>query len=118
VNFSSEGQAELLAMIDRLLVNLRMAASLFMTADERTARLLVAEKEVFRNLESEATVAHFSRLRSGRADTVATSTMHLDALRDLKSVNSHIVAAAAYPVLERTGELLPGRLRADGEAAG
>jgi phosphate:Na+ symporter len=118
VSFSSEGQAELLAMIDRLLVNLRMAASLFMSADERTARLLVAEKEVFRNLESEATVAHFSRLRSGRQDTVATSTMHLDALRDLKSVNSHIVAAAAYPVLERTGELLPGRLRADGEATG
>ena len=118
VNFSSEGEAELLAMIDRLLVNLRMAASLFMSADERTARLLVAEKEAFRNLESEATVAHFSRLRSGRQDTVATSTMHLDALRDLKSVNSHIVAAAAYPVLERTGELLPGRLRADGEAAG
>jgi len=30
-------------------------------------------------------------------------------LRDLKRINSHI-AAAAYPVLEKRGELLPSRL--------
>jgi phosphate:Na+ symporter len=34
-------------------------------------------------------------------------------LRDLKQINSHI-AAAAYPVLEKRGELLPSRLRQDG----
>ena len=44
-------------------------------------------------------------------DTTETSALHLDALRDLKSVNNHIVAAAAYPVLESKGELLPTRLR-------
>jgi phosphate:Na+ symporter len=113
VNFSKAGEAELLAMIDRILVNLRMAASLFMTADERVARLLAGEKKIFRDLESEATNAHFGRLRARRVDTVETSTMHLDALRDLKSVNTHIVAAAAYPVLESKGELLPSRLRQD-----
>jgi phosphate:Na+ symporter len=37
--------------------------------------------------------------------------MHLDALRDLKRVNAHLVAASAYPVLEGKGELLPSRLR-------
>jgi phosphate:Na+ symporter len=110
VQFSKAGQAELLMMIDRLLVNLRMSASLFMTADERAARLLAGEKETFRNLESEATAAHFRRLRARSVETVETSTMHLDALRDLKSVNSHLVAAAAYPVLESRGELLPNRL--------
>ena len=52
-------------MIDRLAVNLRMAASLFMTADERAARLLVGEKEVFRSLEAAATETHFDRLRAG-----------------------------------------------------
>ena len=40
-------------------------------------------------------------------------TMHLDALRDLKNVNTHLIAAAAYPVLENTGELLPSRIRQD-----
>ena len=117
VNFSKAGEAELLAMIDRLLANLRMAASLFMTADERAARLLVGEKEIFRSLEFEATAAHFERLRARRTDTVETGTMHLDALRDLKNVNTHLVAAAAYPVLESKGELLPSRLRPDGDAS-
>jgi phosphate:Na+ symporter len=116
VSFSSEGQAELLAMIDRLLANLRIAASLFMSADERAARLLVSEKEIFRRLETEATDSHFERLRAGRVDTIETSTLHLDALRDLKNVNAHLVAAAAYPVLENKGGLLPSRLRYNGDA--
>jgi phosphate:Na+ symporter len=116
LSFSKEGEAELLAIIDRLLANLRLAASLFMTSDERAARLLAGEKEAFRNLESAATTAHFERLRSGRLESVETSTLHLDALRDLKNVNTHLVAAAAYPVLEGKGELLPSRLRQDGDA--
>ena len=57
--------------------------------------------------------AHFEQLRSGRSDSAETSALHLDALRDLKSVNTHLVAAAAYPVLANTGELLSTRLRTD-----
>jgi len=108
--FSKEGQAELIKMMDRLSVNLRTAASLFMTEDVRTARLLADEKVAFREAELQATSSHFERLRSGRLDTAQTSSIHLDILRDIKLVNSQIVAAAAYPVLERTGELLPSRL--------
>jgi phosphate:Na+ symporter len=37
--------------------------------------------------------------------------MHLGVLRDLKSLNGYLVAAAAYPILERRGELLASRLR-------
>jgi phosphate:Na+ symporter len=111
--FSKEGQAELLTMIDRLTANLRAAASLFMTADERAARLLAAEKEAFRNLEALATASHFERLRHGGLDTAETSSLHLDALRHIKQINTHLVAAAAYPVLESKGELLPSRLRQD-----
>jgi phosphate:Na+ symporter len=111
VTFSKSGQAELLSMIDRLIMNIRTAASLFMTGDERAARLLAAEKEAFRAMETASTDAHFDRLRSKRIDTTETSSLHLDALRDLKSINKHIVAAAAYPVLEGKGELLSTRLR-------
>ncbi len=111
VTFSKSGQAELLAMLDRLVANLRTAASLFMSGDERAARLLAAEKEAFRAMEATAAEAHFARLRAGRLDTAETSGLHLDALRDLKSVNTHLVAGAAYPVLETAGELLPTRLR-------
>jgi phosphate:Na+ symporter len=115
VSFSAAGQTELFRMIDRLQANLRLAGSLFMSGDERAARLLAAEKEAFRRLEVEATNAHFERLRAGRIDTAETSTLHLDALRDLKNVNTHLVTAAAYPVLENIGELLPSRLRQDDE---
>ena len=117
VSFSAAGQTELLTMIDRLQANVRVAASLFMTGDERAARLLAGEKEVFRNMETETTDAHFERLRAGRLDTAETSTLHLDALRDLKNVNTHLVAAAAYPVLENSGELLRSRLRQEGGEA-
>jgi phosphate:Na+ symporter len=109
--FSDEGQRELLDIIDRLTANVRAAASLFTTGDDRAARLLAAEKEAFRHLEAAATASHFARLRAGRIDTAETSSLHLDALRDLKRINAHLVAAAAYPVLERKGELLMSRLR-------
>jgi phosphate:Na+ symporter len=109
--FSDEGQNELLDIIDRLIANVRAAASLFMTGDDRAARLLAAEKEAFRSLEAAATASHFARLRAGRIDTAETSSLHLDALRDLKRLNAHLVAAAAYPVLERKGGLRLSRLR-------
>jgi phosphate:Na+ symporter len=75
-------------------------------------RELLGEKEVFRDLETRATAAHFVRIRAGRIESVETSALHLDLLRDLKRINAHI-AAAAYPVLEKRGELLSSRLRQD-----
>ena len=111
VAFSAEERAELVVAVDRLLANLRTAASLFVTQDTRVARQLVSEKEAFRDLETRATVAHFDRLRAGVG--AGGGAVHLDAMRDLKRVNAHLVAAAAYPVLELTGELLPSRLRQD-----
>jgi phosphate:Na+ symporter len=85
-----------------------------MTGDERAARLFAGEKESFRALETASTDAHFDRLRARQPETAETSALHLDALRDLKNVNTHIVAAAAYPVLESKGELLATRLRGPG----
>jgi phosphate:Na+ symporter len=109
--FTTAEAEPILHIIDRLITNLRSAAALLVTGDDRVARLMVEEKEAFRSLEAEATAAHFERLREGRVGSVETSALHLDALRDLKRVNAHLVAAAAYPVLEGKGELLPNRLR-------
>jgi phosphate:Na+ symporter len=113
--FSAEVQAELLAVIDRLTADLRAAASLLVTGDSRAARILAVEKETFRGIEAQATAAHFERLRAGPLKATEVSSMHLDLLRDLKRIGSHLVAAAAYPVLESSGELLPSRLRQTGE---
>jgi phosphate:Na+ symporter len=113
--FSPEGREELDGMMARLLANVRMAASLLAHDDPRVARMLAAEKEVFRDLEAAATRAHFERLREGRIETAETSALHLDVIRDLKRINSHLVAGAAYPVLEREGELLPTRIASSGD---
>jgi phosphate:Na+ symporter len=114
--FSVEGQAEIRAMFERLEGNLSTAAAVFMTDDARAARWLLAEEEVFRDLEARATDSHFARLRAGRVESRETSALHLDVLRDLKRVNGHLTAAAD-PVLDRLGELLPSRLRLDEAAA-
>jgi len=116
LSFSVEGQAEIRTMMERLAGNVSAAAAVFMTDDARAARVLLGEKEVFRDLEVRATETHFARIRAGRVESVETSALHLDVLRDMKRINSHI-AAAAYPVLERLGELLPSRLRQDAPAA-
>lgn len=108
--FSAEGEAEIRTILERLAGNVQSAAAVFMTSDARAARRLLHEKEVFRDLEARATEAHFSRIRAGRPESVETSAMHLDVLRDLIRINAHL-AAAAYPVLERLGEILPSRLR-------
>jgi phosphate:Na+ symporter len=115
VAFSAEGQAEIRAMLERLAGNVQTAAAVFLTDDARAARQLLAEKEVFRDLEAQATDAHFARIRAGRVESVETSALHLDVLRDLKRINAHL-AAAAYPVLENRGELLPSRLRREVES--
>lgn len=102
-------QAALVAIMDRLLGNLRTAATVLMTGDLRAARILAEEKEAFRELEAQAAAAHFERRREGGAGQA--TGLHLDLLRDLKRVNAHLVASAAYPVLESHGELMPSRLR-------
>jgi phosphate:Na+ symporter len=117
IAFSEESREEMRAMIERLIANARAAAAVFMTEDPRAARRLLGEKEVFREFENRATEAHFGRLRAGQPDrrreSVETGRLHLDIMRDLKRVNAHL-AAAAYPVLEDRGELLPSRLKQDG----
>src|SRR5439155_6854964 len=112
IAFSDTSSREIRGMIERLIANARAAAAVFMTEDPRAARGLLHEKEVFREFETNATGAHFGRVRSGRKDSVEAGRLHLDIVRDLKRVNSHL-AAAAYPILEGQGELLPSRLKQD-----
>jgi phosphate:Na+ symporter len=114
--FSTEGQAEIRAMLERLIGDVQTAAAVFVTDDARAARRLLGEKEVFRDLETRATVSHFARIRAGRVESVETSALHLDVLRDLKRINAH-VSAAAYAVLEKHGELLSSRLRQNADNA-
>ena len=108
--FSKDGARELEAFHQRVLHNLTLALSAFLSGDVRTARTLIEEKTGLRNAELAASESHLRRLREGRPESIETSSLHLDVLRDLKRIHSHI-CSVAYPVLEATGELQPNRLK-------
>jgi phosphate:Na+ symporter len=74
------------------------------------ARLLVREKVILRDMERAAFENHLHRLRRGLRETRETSSLHLDVLRDLKRINSHLTSVA-YPILDDAGELIRSRLR-------
>lgn len=108
--FSPEGLAELKAFHARVLENLRLALNVFTTRDIALARRLVAEKTAMREAESKAADSHFTRLREGRPESIETSSIHMDVIRDLKRINGHLTSVA-YPILEAAGELADTRLK-------
>jgi phosphate:Na+ symporter len=108
--FSKEGAQELEAFHQRILGNLKLAFGIFMSGDVKIARMLIEEKTQLRDAELAAADNHLRRLREGRQESIETSSLHLDVLRDLKRIHSHI-CSVAYPVLEASGELQPNRLR-------
>jgi phosphate:Na+ symporter len=108
--FSPEGLAELRAFHARVLENLRLALNVFTTRDITLARRLVAEKTAMREAEAKTADSHFARLREGRPESIETSSIHMDVIRDLKRINGHLVSVA-YPILEAAGELADTRLK-------
>ncbi|MFM9849034.1 MAG: Na/Pi cotransporter family protein [Hyphomicrobiaceae bacterium] len=109
--FSAEGAAELKRFHGQVMDNLRLALNVFASRDVALARRLLLAKTDMRSREFESADRHFARLREGRAESIETSSIHLDIIRDLKRINSHLTSVA-YPILEATGELQDTRLRA------
>jgi phosphate:Na+ symporter len=117
LKFSEDGAAELQNFHRRVLENLKLALGVFISGDVKIARQLIEEKIAIREAERVASENHLARLREGLLASIETSSLHLDILRDLKRIHSHI-CSVAYPVLEATGELQPSRLKAlDSDAA-
>jgi phosphate:Na+ symporter len=102
--FSPEGASELSAFHKRIMDSLRIAFGIFMSGNVDEARGLIAEKVALRNFELAATERHLDRLREGRLETIETTSLHLDVLRDLRRIHSHI-CSVAYPVLDAAGQL-------------
>jgi phosphate:Na+ symporter len=116
LQFSEEGLREIQSMHQRVHDNLKLATSVFVSGDRQLARKLLLEKEHFRQIERDAAESHHVRLKDGKRESIETSSLHLDILRDLKRINSHL-SSAAYPILEQAGELRSSRLRERGRSA-
>ena len=84
LSFTPEGWMELSALHASVLANARLAFNVLVSRDATTARQLVQEKDRLRDLERDTSDRHFDRLRGGTLQSVETSTLHLDTIRDLK----------------------------------
>ena len=98
MRFSDDGLKELIEIHERVANNLKLALGTFMSGDVNLAKQLLAEKATINLLEREGTESHMARLREGRLESIETSALHMDILRDLKRIHSHIVAIS-YPIL-------------------
>lgn len=102
--FSDEGWKEIEQLIEAVSSNFELAINTFISDDADLARQLYQSKSSIRDLERNSIETHFERLGSGHIDTISTSSLHLDVLRDLKRINSHLTSVA-YPVLLAAGEV-------------
>ncbi len=109
-SLSDAGMAEVCHLHERLLSNLRLGMSVFLDGHVRDAQKLLEEKARFRDLEHEYAANHIARLQDNTAQSIETSSLHLDLLSELKRINSHI-CSIAYPILESAGALSATRLR-------
>jgi phosphate:Na+ symporter len=112
LSFTDAGWRELSAFHASVMTNARLAFNVLVSRDAETARQLVEEKDRLRDREKESSRSHFARLGEGTAQSVETSSIHLDTIRDLKQINS-LLASIAYPVLEEQGLLRGSRLKAE-----
>jgi phosphate:Na+ symporter len=110
LRFSDEGWSEIEALHHRVLDSLQMALGVFVSGDVGIARDLIDEKVAVREAERQAAENHLGRLRAGRRESIDSSALHLDVLRDLKRIHSHI-CGAAYPILDEAGQLHRSRLK-------
>jgi len=96
--FANEDEADLRAFHGRVVEDLKLAASTFMTEDPRSARTLLDAKRHLNAMERATGRRHLGRLETRQPGVMEGSTLHLAILRDLRRVNSH-VSAIAYDVL-------------------
>jgi len=117
-NFSDEGWVELTELHARVVANMQLSLNVFVSGDVDTARQLIEEKQKFRGLQLKSNRRHMARLRAGAAESIDSSPIHLDVIRDLSQINS-LLCSVSYPILEQSGDLLDSRLREvsdDGDA--
>jgi phosphate:Na+ symporter len=109
LKFSAAGALELVDMHERMIANMGLASNVLVSDDLESARLLLEEKTEMTRLERKSRKKHLRRLSDGSKTSFESSDIHLEVLRALREINSH-VASVCYPILYRGGQLLETRL--------
>ena len=101
MTFSQNGQKELNDLFNKVNENFTLAVAAFTAQNDELAQKVLRHKTRINQIERELRQAHIARLHAGLPESIETSSIHLDALNDLKRINSH-ATNIAYVVL---GEL-------------
>ncbi len=101
VKFSPAGWRELNDLHHRVVDNLHLALNVLMSEDRAAAKLLLEEKASLGMAGRASAAEHLARLREGAQQSIATSDLHLETIRALKTINS-LLASVAYPILRQT----------------
>ena len=110
--FSPPGQDELTRLHALVLAGFGLARHVLLVDDIEAARRLVLDKAEVKRRERASRKAHLKRLETGETDSFASSDVHLETLRALRELYGHL-AAIAYPILYRNGQILETRLITD-----
>ena len=105
IQFSKEGLSEIISIHEVVCSNYDLAINTFVSDDCELARVLYEKKQEFHKLEKRSVSKHLQRIGKGIADSLETSSMHIDVIRDYKRVNS-LLSSVAYPILIASGEIL------------
>lgn len=109
-SFSPEGLKEIENIHNLVLESVRLAQTVFVSGDVRLARKMTEGKDILRRAEQDAMTHHIERLREGIPETIATSSMHLDIIRDYRRINTYM-CTVAYALLEHRGQLTESRVK-------
>jgi len=109
-SFSPEGLKEIEHIHNLVLESVRLAQTVFVSGDVRLARKMTEGKDILRHAEQDAMTSHIERLREGIPETISTSSMHLDIIRDYRRINTYM-CTVAYALLEYKGQLNESRVK-------
>lgn len=99
IKFSEEGMKEIAHIHHLVLESVQLAQSIFVSDDPVLAEQLLKDKNAIRDAEIAGMQTHIERLSEGLPETIATSSLHVDIIRDYRRINSYM-CTVAYPLLE------------------
>lgn len=93
-SFSPQGWEEIQGFYTAVIQNMHTAQSVFISQSTQLAGELIAAKKHLKQVEFESRRKHFNRLSEKHPQSLATSTIHVDFMRDLGRLNSYMTAIA------------------------
>ncbi|CUK06763.1 Na/Pi-cotransporter II-related protein [Ruegeria denitrificans] len=107
--FSAQGWKELTDLHAEVLESFSLARHVLLVDDMDCARRLVLDKAEVKRMSRDSRKAHLKRLERGQTESFQSSDLHLETLRSMRDLHGHI-AAIAYPILYKSGQVLETRL--------